>query len=117
MCVLSAMVGILQNGTLAASLSPSAVSGTSPYAGIVTANVVTATPSGGKGPYSYSWSLVSGDATVLPNFTTTASVYFFKYFTGVGLANALYRCQITDILGHTAYTGNVAITLEYTGYV
>lgn len=97
---------------LSATASPSGVSGANTLPAVTT-NASTATPSGGFGPFTYSWAFVSGDAiTVLS--PTTASTAFRGSAMSVGeIRNAIFRCTVTDTAtGFTAVTNDVAAEVE-----
>lgn len=85
---------------LTVSISPTVASGTS-GAGICTSNNVTAGASGGTGPYTYSWTYVSGTTMTLSS--TTAATINFSHLVSSGTPNvgATYRCTVTDSLGNT----------------
>lgn len=96
--------------TFTAAISPFAAVGTRSGSGSATTNSVTATPTGGTGPYLYAWALVSGD-TFTVNSATSASTTFTA---SVGLGEdktAIYRCTITDSLLATA-TATVSVTVS-----
>lgn len=67
----------------------------------LTTDATTVTPSGGTGPYTYAWTLVSGD-TLTINSPTAATTTF----TGTPAYNSnlsgVYRCTVTDSLAATA---------------
>lgn len=94
------------------SVSPTSVSGTRtsplPSYGVVKSNTTTATPSGGRAPFSYVWAPISGTAQATsPNSATTA------FSAGLGPETAetsIVRVTVTDSAGSTA-TADVSVTL------
>lgn len=84
-----------------ASASPTLASGSRLGTGNVTTNSVTVTPSGGTGPYTYAWALVTGD-TFTVNSATSATTTFTISITAAGQdKSATYRCTVTDSLAAT----------------
>ena len=87
--------------------------------GPVTVNteIVTASPTFGSAPYSYSWAQTG---VVDPAFTPTAPTSQGSAFrrTGVDAGetfNADFVCTVTDALGATAQTDTVAATVTNLG--
>ena len=72
---------------------------------------VTATLSGGLGPYTYSWAKVSGGA-ITAGTPTLASTSFYGTVNPGGETTATYRVTVTDSLGSTA-TADVSVTIIY----
>lgn len=89
---------------LTASASPASVSGTQSSSEPITVNTdfTTATPTGGRSPFTYSWAQVSGVAAtaVSPASATTN----FTYSTPPGTSVATFRVTITDAVGQSAPT-------------
>jgi hypothetical protein len=104
------IVNFIQPLTL--SVSPSSVSGagSGTTAQTVYSGSATVTPSGGVGPFTYSWARVSG-AAITPLSPSSASSAFYKYLNKFELANATMRCTVTDSQGSTA-TADVDVTLD-----
>jgi hypothetical protein len=101
---------------LSASASPSSVSGSTASSGTATTNATTCTASGGLAPYTYAWSRVSGDTSTSANSATSAATTFSA---SVGPVNSsrvsVWKCTVTDALGHAADSNTVSVDLEYTG--
>lgn len=98
---------------LTLATSPSAVSKTA-HAFIITSDPVTATPSGGAGPYSYAWSVFSGGPFTI-NSPTSATTTITANVTG-GDKSGTVQCVVTDSLGTTASaTVDVSITYDTGG--
>jgi hypothetical protein len=86
---------------LTASASPSSVTTTRIGAGPVTTVLVTATPAGGLGPFTYSWARIAGTggAITLP---TNSATTFSRTMGEDEVALNTFRCTVTDSLGNTA---------------
>lgn len=101
------------------TISPGTASGSvfdplpAPLNTTVTSNPVTATPSGGTGPYTYSWAKVSGDSAVSANSPTAATTDFSAIVPRDGERSAIWRVTVTDSLSATA-SADVSVTLTYT---
>ena len=100
---------------MTASASPTSLYKTGPTASQTTASV-TVTPSGGVSPYTYAWTLLSGD-TLTVNSPSAATTTFSK--TGMisgDSFDATYRCTVTDSTGGTPLTAtaDVPVTIERT---
>jgi len=70
-----------------------------------TSDSVTAVPSGGIGPFTYSWARTSGDEDIVPTSFTTATTAFRAFLQDSDAFSASFVCTVTD----TA-TGAVAST-------
>lgn len=78
---------------LRADVSPSSMSKNGPN-GSLTSNIATATAAGGKPPFAYLWSRVSGDV-----FTINGPTNNTADFTASGtdeFKSGVYKCVITD---------------------
>ena len=73
--------------------------------GTTTSDTVTAVPSGGIGPFTYSWARVSGDDVIVPTSSTNATTAFRTFLQEDDAFSASFVCTVTD----TA-TGAVADT-------
>lgn len=94
-------------GSITVSVSPYIVSKTRSGIGTITTPAATATPSGGTGPYTYAWSLMTGDTFTVDS--PTASSTTFTAFLGDGLnKNAIYKVIVTDSAAATG-TGYVLV--------
>ncbi len=92
------------------SLSPSYLY-TSGAGTPLTSAVVTATPSGGTGPFTYAWTRLSGSASVTATAPTSPSTAFGSGALGVSSARtADWRCTVTDSL---AATTSADITTDF----
>lgn len=83
------------------SVSPPSLYAESIFDTVLTTAAATATPTGGLGPYTYAWTILSGDATV--NFPTSAVTQFTSgELTPNVPSSATARCTCTDAGGQTA---------------
>jgi len=112
---MSGALTVLMSGqsSLFASVSPSSLIGYAYAPGTVTSSssaVVTA--SGGKAPYTYLWTYVSGDADITANSSTLASTRFSAYLTGLSSSySAVWKCVVTDANSDVVDSPNVTINL------
>jgi len=99
---------------LSVSISPPSVSGTAfpskPITATATTPFVTATPSGGKAPYTYAWVVASHDGTppAISN-PNSASTNFSKSVPANAEQEAVFTLTVTDALGKTA-SASIAAT-------
>jgi hypothetical protein len=82
-------------------------------AGSVTTSVVTATVTGGVGPYTYAWIYVSGD-TFTPTAPTSAATAFTTTLAITQTKTGVYQCTVTDANGSTAVTSVTVTAIETT---
>ena len=99
-------VNVVGAETLTFSASASPISATGSGRGVVQTNIVTVTPAGGTGPYTYSWTYVSGDTVTVLSPTSAAT----RFSSATG-AEAVYKCTVTDSLAATAVV-NVGISIS-----
>lgn len=99
-------------GPLSLSVSPEEVTGQefSGAPAYVTSSNATATPSGGQGPYTYSWAMLTGTGFTI-NTPTKASTSFSGTVNSPGAKLGTARCTCTDVFGTTA-TADVSIILQ-----
>jgi hypothetical protein len=82
----------------------------------VTSGTITAIVAGGRGPYTYTSTVLSYTATTPPSLSTPALASFYAVQTGVpsGLTrSAVLQCVATDFYGSTA-TATATIEFEHT---
>ena len=127
----SAVAGKVWNGSswvqffssLAASLSPTSVSGSEQRLGagskyVPATPTVYVTASGGVAPYTYLWEYVSGTAA---GFNQTSSSSFMDFFRNMTVSvgevkneQGYYRCKVTDNAGTIVYTTTVLVETQLT---
>jgi hypothetical protein len=79
--------------------------------------VVTGTATGGLAPYTYLWSIVSGQTAIQPNNTTSNSTRFGISINvdctpyPPSIQSAIWRLKVTDSIGNIAF-GDVDVTVE-----
>lgn len=97
---------------LTVSASPTSVSGTQSGEGPITVNTssTTATPSGGLGPFTYSWAYVSGGISASANSPASATTSF-RAEPPPGSFTSTMRVTVTDAFGQTA-TADVSATFN-----
>lgn len=95
---------------LTGSASPTTASGSRSGAGSVTTGSVTATPSGGTGTITYSWSCTGGFTA---NSPTSAATTFSTTLTNGGSGSGVASCTMVDALG-SPFVVTVALTATST---
>lgn len=93
--------------TLSASASPPTATGGA-FGGSASTGACTAIASGGLGPFSYAWALLSYTTPAPPSADAPATAT--TTFTGQVGGNATFRVTVTDSLGSTAQA-TVAVSL------
>jgi len=76
-----------------------------------TTETVTVTPVGGKPPYTYVWTLVSGTTLRVIQSTPDQAKFSYRFFA-YGSVTAVYKCTVTDAAGVVRDSPNVTIYLE-----
>lgn len=74
----------------------------------VTSDTAQATPSGGLGPYSYAWTIISGSAAA--NSPNMAATSFSQTVTSGVTEDSIARVTCTDSLGSVA-TADITVSL------
>lgn len=105
-------------GGLSLTVSPGTASGFESRVGFapavltVTSNSVTATPTGGVGPYTFSWARITGSSAPQANSPTSATTSWSANLGKNQVGDATWRCTVTDSLFATAFA-DVPVYLEY----
>lgn len=97
---------------LTVSVSPPGASGSTSGAGAVTTNSVTATPSGGKGPYTYAWTRILGNASTVTS-PASATTTFQRFMPPGEEAAETWRVTVTDNLGTAASADIIASFISF----
>lgn len=97
---------------LSAVASPEYVSGAIDRSkpGTVTTDITTASPSGGKAPYTYEWTELSG--ALIISDPSSASTYFYGIVAAGDQKTGTFTCTVTDAAGAIAVTNVVTATVE-----
>lgn len=101
--------------TLTASADPTSVFGTQSSANSipVTSGGTTASPAGGRAPFTYAWAQLSGDAMTILSPTMATTQFRATVQPNTSLSGT-FRCTITDAVGQTA-TADVEAILSNLG--
>lgn len=102
---MSVVAALLANSAqpLLAIADPSVATGGGTGLGTVVTSAVQANPVGGVGPYTYSWTYLSGDVGFSAvSSTSTSTTFSITLSTYSDYKVAVWRCTITDSAGQTA---------------
>ncbi|MEL7445567.1 MAG: hypothetical protein AAGK02_07115 [Pseudomonadota bacterium] len=100
------------SGGVTVSMSPTFAHDDISGAGTGTTNSVTASATGGTGPYTYAWSKVSGD-TFTVNGPSAASTSFSATVSAGETKSAVYKVTATDSLTATG-SAQVSVSISET---
>jgi|LakMenEpi03Aug12_release.lakeMendotaPanAssembly.Ray.scaffolds.fasta_scaffold1177907_2 hypothetical protein len=78
----------------------------------VTLQTAIATVVGGVAPYTYAWTLVSGDTEIGPIDGTSSATKFSAFFASTGSYSSVYKCVVTDATAATVDSNNINIDME-----
>ena len=95
---------------LSLTISPPSAVGNVLGSGFAVTLPVTALPAGGRGPFTYQWTFVSGTQGALSS-PLPASTTFSLFLTSGSNASAVYNCAVTDSLGSLA-SANVSVVFQ-----
>lgn len=87
--------------SLAVNPATSETEANSVFPVVITSDPVTATPTGGTGPYSYAWAQTSGPAATINNPANATSTFAMTRSPGSG-GTAQFTCTVTDSIGQQA---------------
>jgi hypothetical protein len=101
-------------GGMTVSISPSELD-TGSAVTPMTSATATATPSGGTGPYTYSWTRISGDTFTINSSTAAATTMTASVAPG-HIKAGTYRCTVTDSTAGTPLVAydEIPVTFENT---
>ena len=70
------------------------------------------TASGGTGPYTYSWTLVTGMANLgISNSVGSSVTWSWNGAKRIGVVSSTWQCVVSDSAGHSVVAGTVAAVL------
>ena len=98
-------------GTLAVSISPTDVGNFSTAPSFTGAIGVTATASGGTGPYTYAWTKVSGNAITIASPSSATTKFNVSGMAVNETRLATFRVTATDAVLATA-TSDVPVSMD-----
>jgi len=76
-------------------------------------NQVSVTANGGKTPYTYIWTRLSGSATPSISHTSPNYAVWSANSSIATTMNAVWNCTVTDARGKTATTPNISVQLIF----
>lgn len=113
---MSGVIAVLATGRpdLGAIASPEGLTGFKVGAGtVITSQSASVTVIGGTAPYSYVWTLMSGDTQIGPVNGTSSSTKFSAYLSSSGTSYAAtYKCVVTDATATSVDSTSIYITME-----
>jgi hypothetical protein len=113
LAILNQVPGSASGGTLNVTATPSVAGAYVPGAGTWTTNSITASASGGTGPYTYAWTFVSGAASIAATAAMSATTAWTLTTTGpIAQKTATWGVTATDSASHTA---TAYVTVNFTG--
>ena len=95
---------------LSLSISPQFAGAVRVGSGFAVTDAATATPIGGRGPFTYQWERVSGVFAGI-SAPQSASTQFSFFLPPVSFLEGIYSCTVTDSLGSVA-SDTVNVTFE-----
>jgi hypothetical protein len=80
--------------------------------GVTTTASFTAHPTGGTPAYTYAWSQVSGDSSIVINTPAVASTSFSYTLVAADYVVGTFACKVTDSHSLMATSNTVTVTFQ-----
>jgi len=101
---------------MAFSVTPESVFRLEQPGNTATSQLVTGTPTGGRAPFTYVWTHLSGDTGIGITSPTAASTRFERFSFADSSFSAVFQCACTDANG-TTLTDTVTVTFQFLNIV
>lgn len=92
------------------SVAPDSIVRSQEIPGTATTQSAVGTPTGGRAPFTYAWTRLSGDASITITSPTSSSTTFRRFVDAEQTYVATFRCTCTDADG-TALTDDVSVSI------
>lgn len=113
---MSGVIAVLATGkpALGASINPILIGGFKVGAGtVLSSQSAVVTVIGGVPPYTYLWTLVSGDTEIGPISGAASSTKFSAYMETAGTSYAaVYKCVVTDAAAVSVDSNSIDVTMD-----
>lgn len=113
--VVAALMGLARTGLVVRLNVPSAYGYRYGTGTVTTVETVIATATGGRPPYTYSWTRTSGSASISPTNPSSPNTKFSSLFGSSGSRSAEFRCSVLDADGDVALSATIPVNLESYG--
>lgn len=113
LAILNEVPGSTSGGTLTVTAAPAVAGAYVPGAGSWVTNSVTATASGGTGPYSFQWTFISGAGSIAATAAMMATTaWTLTTFGSISDRTAYWQVEVADSASHTAVA---YVTINFSG--